>query len=186
MSAEHAILTIPAAPAVSESTRLDGEFEALLQLAALHARLPKPVKPDDALQAICDLAHTLTRGRYAALAITDVRDRTEAFYTSGLTLEETRRLKVPPTGHGPLGSLRSDGRPVRIDDLDAHPEAFGFPPKHPVMKRMLGVPIWAGGGVRGSMYVTDRTDDRPFGNDDERIMVTLARHATYIIENFWF
>ena len=41
---------------------------------------------------------------------------------------------------------------MRIDDLDAHEKAFGFPPKHPTMKTMLGVAIWAEGEVRESGY----------------------------------
>src|SRR5579871_4635513 len=81
----------------------DGEREALLRLAKVHAQTRSAKKPDDALQAICEAARELTSGRYAALAITDQRDRTEGFYTSGLTREELRGLKVPPTGHGPLG-----------------------------------------------------------------------------------
>ncbi len=186
MSTEHATLAATVAATAPPAARPDGEVEALLRLAALHRRFAHPVKPDDALQAICDLAHELTHGRYAALAITDVHDRTEGFYTSGLTRAEMKGLKVPPTGHGPLGSLRSDGKPVRINDLEHHPYAFGFPPKHPVMQRMLGVPIWAHGEVRGSMYVTDRADGDPFDDEDERAMVALARHASYIVENFWF
>jgi GAF domain-containing protein len=166
--------------------RRDGEGEALLRLARLHSRFVNPKRPDEVLQAICDLAHELSRGHYAALAITDEHDKTEGFFTSGLGEQGLKGLRVPPSGHGPLGSLRSDGRPVRIDDLDAHPKAFGFPPKHPVMARMLGVPIWANGVVRGSMYVTDRSDGQPFDDDDERGLVALARHASYIVENFWF
>jgi len=166
--------------------RRDGEGEALLRLVKLHSRFVNPKRPDEVLQGVCDLAHELSRGRYAALAITDEHDKTEGFFTSGLTERELKGLRVPPAGHGPLSSLRSDGRPVRIDDLDAHPKAFGFPPKHPVMARMLGVPIWANGTVRGSMYVTDRSDGQPFDDDDERTLVTLARHASYIVKNFWF
>lgn len=171
---------------VAPAERRDGEIEALLRLAELHRRFPEPKKPDDVLQAICDLANALCRGRYAALAITDERDRTEGFYTSGLTREELRGLKVPPTGHGPLGSLRNDGKPVRIENLHSHEKAFGFPPRHPVMQRMIGVPIWAGGQVRGSMYVTDRVDGEPFDDDDERALVALAHHATFIVERYWF
>src|SRR5690349_13708143 len=120
---EVATATPAAATASEQPGRNDGEFEALLRLAEVQRRFPKPTKPDDVLQAICDLANELCRGRYAALAITDERDRTEGFYTSGLTRAELKGLKVPPTGHGPLGSLRSDGRPVRIDDLNSHEKA---------------------------------------------------------------
>lgn len=178
-------VTVSAAPPAS-ATRMDGELEALLRLARIQVRFPTPTKPDDVLQAICDLAKELTHGRYSALSITDEQDRTEGFFVSGLTRAEQRGLKVPPTGHGPLGSLRTDGKPVRIDDLYNHPTSFGFPPRHPVMQRMLGVPIWANGVVRGSMYVTDRADDQPFDDDDERIMVTLAHHVRFIVERFWF
>lgn len=164
----------------------DGEIRALLGLAKIQARYPIPTRPDEALQAVCDLAHETSRGRYAALSITDEQDRTEGFFTSGLSHEELKGLKVPPTGHGPLGTLRTDGRPVRINDLDKDPKAFGFPPKHPVMQRMLGVPLWAHGVVRGSMYVTDREDGAPFDDNDERAMLMLARHVQHIIENFWY
>ena len=54
------------------------------------------------------------------------------------------------------------------------------------MQRLLGVAIWAGGGVRGSLYVTDRTDGRPFGDNDERILTTVARHASKVIEEDWY
>lgn len=178
--------TQTAAGAMPPARRRDGEIEALVRLAELHARFPNPRRPDAVLQGICDLAHALSRGRYAALAITDEHDCTEGFYISGLDQKELQGLRVPPAGHGPLGSLRSDGKPVRIDDLDNHPKAFGFPPKHPVMQRMLGVPIWANGIVRGSMYVTDRADDQPFDDEDERAMVTLARHVSFIVEKYWF
>jgi GAF domain-containing protein len=174
------------APTANATPPADGEYRAWIALAAIQARFPKPTQPSDVLQAICDAAHELSNGRYAALAITDERDRTEGFFTSGLDAAALKGLKVPPTGHGPLGSLRTDGKPVRIDDLDKHANSFGFPPKHPVMQRMLGVPLWAHGVVRGSMYVTDRLDGQPFDDDNERAMLALAKHVQHIIENYWY
>lgn len=169
---------------VGEATH-DPEYRTLLRLAEI-ARGPKPRRPEEALQQVVDLARELTNARYAALAVTDEHDRTEGFVTSGLTRAQLRGLKVPPQGHGPLGSLRSDGRPVRIDDLDAHEKAFGFPPRHPTMKTMLGVPIWAHGEVRGSLYVTDRDGGLPFTDDDETVLLTLARHAGMVVERDWY
>ena len=75
---------------------------------------------------------------------------------------------------------------MRYEDVQQHGEAFGFPPRHPTMSRLLGVPIWAGGEVRGSLYVTDRAHGRPFSDDDERTMLTLARHASTVIEQEWY
>ncbi|MER3419611.1 MAG: hypothetical protein C4290_03380 [Chloroflexota bacterium] len=163
----------------------DPEYRALLRLAEL-VRGPRPRTPLDALQQLVDLARELTCAKYAALAVTDEHDRTEGFVTSGLTKAQLRGLKVPPQGHGPLGRLRTDGKPVRYTDLDKAPNAFGFPPKHPRMKTMLGVPIFAHGQVRGSLYVTDRNGGEPFTDDDETVLLVLARHAGAIVERDWY
>ena len=164
----------------------DPEYRTLLRLAELLRSAPKPKRPLDALQQLVDLAREMTAARYAALAVSDEHDRTEGFVTSGLTKAQLRGLKVPPQGHGPLGRLRSDGRPVRYEDLDRAENAFGFPPKHPTMKTLLGVPLWAHGAVRGSLYVTDRNGSEPFTDDDEAVLLVLARHARGIIERDWY
>jgi GAF domain-containing protein len=163
----------------------DAEYRTLLRLAEL-MRGPQPRRPEEALQPLVDLAREMTSARYAALAVSDEDDRTEGFVTSGLTKAQLRGLKVPPQGHGPLGSLRSDGRPVRIDDLDLDPKSFGFPPKHPTMKSLLGVPVWADGAVRGSLYVTDRDGGQPFTDDDVIVLLTLARRASTVVERQWY
>jgi GAF domain-containing protein len=103
-----------------------------------------------------------------------------------MTAEELRGLRVPPQGHGPLGSLRADGRPVRYDDVSTAQKAFGFPLKHPQMKSLLGVPLWAQGNVRGSLYISDRADGKPFDDADERMMLLLAQHASQVIEREWY
>jgi GAF domain-containing protein len=164
----------------------DPEYRAYLALARMLRSAPKPRTPLDALQQVVDLARQVTFARYSALAVSDEEDRTEGFVTSGLTKAQLRGLKVPPQGHGPLGSLRSDGRPVRYDDLDRVANAFGFPPKHPTMKSLLGVPIWCRGEVRGSLYVTDRNGGDPFTDDDEAMLLVLARHAGGIVERDWY
>ena len=164
----------------------DAEFRTLRRLAKLVRRKAKPRTPIDALQQVVDLAREMTAARYAALAVSDEEDRTEGFVTSGLTKAQLRGLKVPPQGHGPLGRLRTDGKPVRYDDLDSAPNAFGFPPRHPTMKTLLGVPIWVRGQVRGSLYVTDRNGSEPFRDEDEAILLTLARHAGNIVERDWY
>lgn len=176
--------TPDAAPAATVE-QSDAEYRALRRLAAA-TRGVKLKRPEDGLQIVCDLAREMTHARYAALGISDEQDRTEGFVTSGMTKAQLKGLKVPPQGHGPLGSLRSDGKPVRIDDLDKHPKTAGFPPKHPEMKSMLGVPVWAKGEVRGSLYVTDRDGGQPFTDDDEIILITLARHAGNIVETSWY
>ncbi len=163
----------------------DPEYRALRRLADATAG-GIPHHPLDALQQVADLARELTNARYAALAVTDGNDYVEGFVVSGLTPEEERRLKAAPQGHGPLGTMRKDGLAVRLDDVNAHEKAFGFPPRHPKMKTLLGVPLWVGADLRGALYVTDRDGGLPFRDEDETALWILARHAGTVIAERWY
>ena len=166
--------------------RRDPEARTLRAIDRVRRTLPPRATPLDRLQVAADLARELTRARYSALAVTDEYDRTQGFVTSGLSRQELAGLRTPPQAHGPLGSLRADGRPVRIDDVRAHAKHFGFPTHHPEMMALLGVPLWSRGHVRGSLYVTDRTDGHPFDDDDEVVMLVIGRYASQVIEHDWY
>lgn len=171
-------------PARRAITR-DPEYRTLRRLARAVKR-GTPDRPLDALEQVASLARELTRARYAALVVTGDHDDVEGFVVSGLTAEEERVLKAAPGGHGPLGTMRQDGLAVRVDDLGKHGKSFGFPPKHPEMKTLLGVPISLGGSVRGALYATDRNKGQPFREDDQVMLEVLARHAAGIIANQWY
>jgi GAF domain-containing protein len=175
-----------AAPRERLSATADHEARALRALARGLRRLPARPSPDASLDLVVEIARELVGARYGALAVTDEGDRTIGFYTAGLPPELLRGLRTPPQGHGPLGSLRADGRPVRIDDVSEHARAFGFPPRHPAMRSLLGMPLWSGGSVCGALYVTDREDGRAFDEDDERLLWPLATHAGHVIERDWY
>jgi GAF domain-containing protein len=163
----------------------DPEARALRGLARL-AAAGIPARPLDALQQVAELARELTDARYAALAVTNGSDYVEGFVVSGLAPEDERKLKAAPQGHGPLGSMRQDGLSVRIDDLEAHTAAFGFPPKHPEMKTLLGLPIWVDKDLRGALYVADRAGGEPFADGDQVVLQVLGRHAAAVIATRWY
>ena len=172
-------------PAPTPPPLEDPEYRTLLKLATVtSAGLPD--HPVDALQQVVDLARELIVSRYAALAVTDENDNIEGFVVAGLEPEEERKLKAAPLGHGPLGTMRQDGLPVRIDDLENFRESFGFPPRHPDMKTLLGVPLWVESTLRGALYVTDRDDGEGFVESDEAVLKLLARHAGAIIKTRWY
>lgn len=171
-------------PARGLPTR-DPEYRALKRLAALNRKSP-PRTPTDALQHIVDAARELTHGTYGALAVTSETDYVEGFVVSGMDDRALGALKGPPQGHGPLGTMRLDGLPVHIRDVAAAGNAFGFPPKHPSMRELLGVPIVCDGrGVRGALYVTDRKKGE-FGDNDRAVLHVLARHAGLVIDASWY
>lgn len=163
----------------------DPEYRALKQLAQRNKKQP-PRTPHDALQHVVDTARDLTHGTFGALAVTSATDYVEGFIVSGMGEQALSMLKGPPQGHGPLGTMRQDGMHVHMADVSQHERAFGFPPKHPPMKELLGVPIFCGAEVRGALYVTDRTGGRVFDDTDKLVLEALARHAALIIDASWY
>ncbi|HEY7499476.1 MAG TPA: GAF domain-containing protein [Vicinamibacterales bacterium] len=163
----------------------DPEYRALRKLSERNRKDP-PRTPVDALQHVVDVAREMTHARYGALAVTGTNDYVEGFVVSGMDAKALAALKGPPQGHGPLGDMRQDGRSVYFGDVSVHAKAFGFPPKHPDMKELLGVPIFCGTDVRGALYVTDAAGSRAFGDADRAVLDVLARHAGLIIEASWY
>ena len=88
-----------------------------------------------------------------------------------------------PEGHGILGLLIVDAKPLRLPDLTEHPDSYGFPPNHPPMRSFLGVPIRVRDEVFGNLYLTDKTTAEVFTDVDEELVVGLAAAAGVAIEN---
>jgi signal transduction histidine kinase len=126
----------------------------------------------------------LTGARYAALGVLDDRrERLGRFLTSGIDEHTREMLGAPPSGHGVLGELIRDPRPLRLPDVGAHPRSYGFPVGHPRMETFLGVPILVGGQAWGNLYLCDKEAGGEFTEDDEQAVVMLARYAGIAIDN---
>ena len=138
----------------------------------------------DSLRRITETAADLVDANYAALGVLDeTGSRLSEFVTAGLDEEETERIGARPEGHGILGLLILEPKPLRLPDLQAHPDSFGFPPGHPPMKSFLGVPIRLRGVVYGNLYMTDKANDEVFTEVDQELAVGLAAAAGLAIEN---
>jgi GAF domain-containing protein len=138
----------------------------------------------DALRRITEVGAELVDASYAALGVLDESgSRLGEFITVGFSDEETASIGARPEGHGILGLLILDPRPLRLPDLHAHPDSFGFPPGHPPMTSFLGVPIISRGEVFGNLYLTDKTSAEAFTDLDEQLVCGLAAAAGIVIEN---
>lgn len=136
------------------------------------------------LQRIVGTATDLVTARYGALGVLDpTRTHLSEFITVGLTDEERARIGEPPKGHGILGLLIVEPRPIRLPDLTAHPDSFGFPPGHPPMTSFLGVPVMVRGEVFGNLYLTDKQGGEAFTEADEELAVGLSAAAGVAIDN---
>lgn len=136
------------------------------------------------LQRVVKAAVGLVGAKYGALGVLDVsRTHLVEFVTTGLTQDERDAIGDNPKGHGILGLLIADPRPIRLPDLAKHPESFGFPPGHPPMTTFLGVPILIGGEAFGNLYLTEKAGGEPFSEIDEELAIGLAAAAAAAIDN---
>jgi len=88
--------------------------------------------PDLVLQRLLEVARELTGARYAAIGVLNAsREGVERFVTAGISEAEGHAIGDPPRGRGVLGLLIKDPRPLRLRDVSAHPESYGFPAGHP-------------------------------------------------------
>ena len=136
------------------------------------------------LDTIIETAAELVDAQYGALGVLDESGtRLADFITVGIDDEARKRIGHLPEGHGILGLLIIDPKPLRLPDLREHPASFGFPPNHPPMTSFLGVPIAVRDEVFGNLYLCDKRGGDVFTDVDQELAVGLASAAGIAIEN---
>lgn len=138
---------------------------------------------DGVLQRIAELARELVGAEYGALGVVDSEGVIVSFSTSGISDEQRAAIGALPKGRGLLGALIREGKPLRVPDISADPRSVGFPPNHPPMRNLLGIPILLGERVLGDLYLANKVNAAEFSQQDEELVLLLARHAAAAIEN---
>lgn len=142
---------------------------------------------DKVLQLIVDLARDLVGANYAALAVGDWRipggGDVHRFVYSGMSKDTVKKIGRWPRGMGLLGAVIHEQRVIRLVDMAEDPRSVGFPEGHPPMKSFLGVPIVGAGETLGNLYLSDKIEDAPFTDADQRLIEMLAAHAAIAIQN---
>jgi two-component system, NarL family, sensor histidine kinase DevS len=137
---------------------------------------------DGILQKLVDVARRQVGARYAAISVLGEEGDIAEFVTSGITEEERAKIGHIPYGRGLLGVLLHEGTGLRLADMAKDPRSGGFPPNHPPMKSLLGVPVVSRGAIIGNLYLTDKQQNEAFDERDEEIVRLLATQAAAAIE----
>ena len=173
--------------ASAESGPRDAELldqSRLRRLLELGSSLFGDLDLDTVLRRVLAAAVELVDARYAALGVVDGSgERLERFLTVGLDEDQRREIGELPRGHGVLGVLIREPRPLRVADVGAHPQSYGFPLGHPPMGSFLGVPIVIADEVFGSLYLTEKVGAQQFAAEDEQVAGALAEWAAIAIDN---
>jgi two-component system, NarL family, sensor histidine kinase DevS len=137
---------------------------------------------DGILQKLVDVARAQIGSHYAAISVLSDNGEITEFVTSGIGEEERAKIGHIPYGKGLLGVLLHEGTSLRLADMSKDPRSGGFPPHHPPMKSLLGVPVVSRGRIMGNLYLTDKQQAAAFDERDEEIVRLLATQAAAAIE----
>jgi nitrate/nitrite-specific signal transduction histidine kinase len=135
------------------------------------------------LKQIVDSARDLVAAQYAAIGVPNVDGQLETFVYSGMPTALAEKIPSLPQGHGLLGALIDDERPIRIPRIGDDPRSVGFPENHPPMESFLGVPVLTGIHVLGNLYLTNKLDAVEFSEADQELVEMLAAHVAIAIQN---
>ncbi|MGH4024987.1 MAG: GAF domain-containing protein [Pseudonocardiaceae bacterium] len=156
---------------------MDGLLEAVLAVSS-------GLELDATLRQIVQAAIDLVNARYGALGVLGADGMLTRFIYLGIDDATREVIGALPTGHGVLGVVIGEDKPLRLDDLSTHPASVGFPPHHPPMRTFLGVPIRGRGDqVFGRLYLTEKNSGSGFTEDDEVVVQALAGAAGIAVEN---
>jgi signal transduction histidine kinase len=159
---------------------LDSRVQRLLDaIISVGSDLSLPI----VLRRIVESACELVGARYGALGVIGDDRRLSEFITVGVDRETYAAIGHLPEGHGILGLLIVDPKPLRLRDLTAHPQSFGFPANHPAMRSFLGVPVRVRNAVFGNLYLCEKQGADEFSEDDEHLAVALASAAGVAVDN---
>jgi len=158
--------------------------ERLERLVVATSSLIKEVSLEGVLQRVVEVAAEVIGAHYAAIGVLAPDGKVlESFTTYGIHDELRAKIGAPPRGHGILGLVIREAKPIRLPDLTRHPDSYGFPPHHPPMHSFLGVPIVGKRGVFGNLYLTEKLGGDGFTEADENIAVLLAATTAAAVEN---
>jgi signal transduction histidine kinase len=169
------------APVITHASSIQ---QRLKRLEVASSLLITEVSLDGVLTRVAQVAAEVIGARFAAVGVLGSDGKVlEHFTTFGIDDELRARIGRPPEGHGILGLIIRDAKPLRLPDLTRHPASCGFPPHHPPMHSFLGVPIFGRTGVFGSLYLTEKSGGEEFTEEDEDLAILLAAKTAAAVQN---
>ena len=155
-----------------------GRLRSLLDASRLvSSELELPI----VLRKIVAAAVELVGAKYGAIGVIAPDGSLAQFIHVGMPEGLVGLIGHLPEGHGLLGALIDEQKPIRLEHLRDDPRSSGFPPHHPPMNSFLGVPVRVRGEVFGNLYLSERVGG-PFDAEDEELLLALAATAGAAID----
>ena len=168
-------------PSLPENA-LPENAEALWAICRSALTISEGLEIEQTLARIVGAARHITSAKYAACGVPGESGFLH-FIHRGMSPKEGSRIGRLPEGRGLLGKLLRGHESMRLDRIEEHPDASGFPSVHPSMHTFLGVPILYQGRNIGDIYLTEKAGGQPFTDADQAAVEMLAGFAALAIAN---
>ena len=160
---------------------LERKVHQLSRLMEVSRSIASRLDLEPLLQEIVDTATRLIGAELGGLLVLSQEkgQRFDCFKVCGWPYP----LNCLPQGSGLFAAPLRDGRPLRVTDVQQHPQAVGMPPDHPPVKALLTVPLQSKGHILGVLFVGNGPGEPAFTADDEELLSAFSTQAAIAIEN---
>ena len=181
--AHQAAIAVQNASLFSRERRMRAEAE---RVATLASHLAASLDVDRVLQAVAEAVRDIVEADVVRLALRDEADGTMRYrHLVGTRAAGYDRLILDHRG-GFVGRVLATGRPYRaaraLDDPAVHPEYGRHFIEAEGVRTAMVVPVRSEGRITGVIYCARRRE-RPFSDEDERIVLRLAEYAAVALRN---
>lgn len=135
------------------------------------------------LRRVVEAARSLVNAQFAAVGVLGLDGGIEQFIHEGMDPDTVLAIGDLPKGRGLLGAVTETATPLRLASVAADPRSSGVPLEHPPLTAFVGLPLWAGGTLYGSLYLANPQDHAEFTVEDENLLRSLATTAGVAIGN---
>ncbi len=128
-----------------------------------------------------EVAETALHTHTVSVFLLTSDDRSLKLHDCRSTSEQIQREKFA-AGEGIFGALLKRGVPVRMNGMSGLKGVTHYEPGGPNVCALLAVPVIEGGGVVRGVLVADRLENKPFNEEDERLLQVIAGEVLRAIE----
>jgi GAF domain-containing protein len=179
-----------AAVAIEKASLYESEIKRAKQLEELQrfvVQISKEKEPGRITRVLCESARKLLGCRTGIVSLLMDGQWSWPYFSKAkdfpheCTLARTE-VELPVSGR-PYCEMMETKKPLRMVDVFTHPLSKGLPHGHVPLRGLLGVPLLGSHGeFLGQLMLSDKADGGYFTEDDESLLVTLARQTSIALE----
>ncbi len=159
--------------------------DRLSRLSEASLRISESLDMDTVLQEVLDNARSLTNARYSLITTLDESGQVEDLLASGLSSEESKRLRAMLEESGYLDYVSYHRGPLRVGDLAVYAKSLGLPElRTPApVSSLMAAPIRHQGERVGNIHLAKSEPGAEFSLADEETLSMFASQAALAIVN---